>query len=157
MPERHYSGIKCSSISIYPFISQKKDWKIQTVFLLLRFGRFPVLSYEILYCFKMIFRIWNTFCMIWDLIFCVLWGQYWKRFWTVLTMLAEENRERPEEQTVNTDCKYLKYKKIMTPSLCSPLLTLFRLFRISSNIVLLNHKKINPISFSICFIPWGSF
>ena len=23
-------------------------------------------SPEILYCFKMIFRVWNTFCMTWD-------------------------------------------------------------------------------------------
>ena len=45
------------------------------------------------YRFKMIFRVWNTFCMIWDFIFCDLWRQYinkpkepseyWKRFWTV--------------------------------------------------------------------------
>ena len=44
---------------------------------LLRFGWFPVFFREICYCFKKIFRVWNTFCMIWDFISCDLWRQGW--------------------------------------------------------------------------------
>ena len=45
---------------------------------LARFGQFPVFSREIFYCFKMLLRVWNTFCMIWVMIFCDLWRKYSK-------------------------------------------------------------------------------